>query len=485
MNNKEKFYKYLNDINDMSYLISILDWEVKMNVPNDTVSEVNDLIYKYNIKLFKMKTSKKYADMLKFMLNDKSIGDVEMSHLKKLYKDYCNYKDVPLSFYKKYLNLCGKANMSYQKAKEANDINVVLKDLDKMVTETKKLYGYRENVNNIYDEMLSDYEDGYTSKEIDKLFDEVKKVLVPFIKKHKKSITKLNYKFDKYQLERAAILLLETIGFDFNKGDVNLYANAFTGRLGFKDVRITFNDNANPCNYACTVIHEGGHALVESNISEENLKYATTSLRCLTGLHESQSRFFENIIGRNKNFWSNIYNEYKSILKLDLEYDEFIEALNTISPTPIRLDADEVSYCMHIIIRYELERDLFNGKISVYDLKEEWKKKYKEYLGVECADDADNFLQDVHWSQGSFGYFPTYLLGTIYSFMFLEALEKSVGPIDDILSDGNISTIITYLRDNIYKYGGAYSSKKLLKRLGYNDITIKPMIKYFKSKYEN
>ena len=482
----KEFYKHLNKINELQYVIGILDWELKVNIPNDTVSEINNLLAKYNVDLFKLKTSKKYGNLLNKIVSSKyfeKLGLAERKHIKKLYKEYKNLVCVPIKFYKQYLKIGEEVNQKFDEAVKKNDGSIVLPYLDKMVEETKKMYAFRDNIKSIYDAMLDDFEEGMTTKEIDELFSKIKKTLIPFVKKNKSSNRELKYNFTDKQLKDAAILLLSYIGFDFNKGDTVVYQNAFTTRLGFKDVRITFNNNENPCCYASTVIHEGGHALVEANIGPEYLKYASVSLASLTGLHESQSRFFENILGRNKNFWVPIYPKLKKILKLDLTLDEFIGELNTIKPGMIRLDADEVSYCLHIIIRYEIERDLFQNKISTYDIPRVWKKLYKEYLDIDVIDDANGFLQDVHWSQGNFGYFPSYLLGTIYDGMLIAAVECELGSIDDILASGKVKVITEYLKDNIYKYGGAFSSVELLSKLCGERISSKYILDYFKGKY--
>ena len=482
-----ELYKYLGKINDLSYIISLLDWELKMNVPNDVISDVNRLIRIKDIKLFRMKTDKKYGELLESIIKDKSfktIGDIECHHILKLYKDYNNYKNVPLKFYKKHMDISISAGITFEDAKKKNDASIVLPKLEAMIESTKKLYSYRGSKKNIYDLMLDDFEEGMTTKEIDKLFNEIKDSLIPLIKKiNIKKLDKIKYNFSSKELKDSALVLLSYIGFDFDKGDVNIYQNAFTARLGFNDVRITFNNNDNPATYASTVIHEGGHGLVEANISPEYIKYASTSLKSLTALHESQSRFYENILGRNKNFWIPIYEDFKNKIGINLSLDEFVEYITLIKPGAIRLEADELTYCMHIIVRYEIEKDLFNGKISVYDIEKEWNKKMYEYLGVEVKNDSEGFLQDVHWAQGYFGYFPSYLLGTIYDGMIREAIEKDLGSIDDLLKNNKIKEITNYLKDNIYKYGGAYSSKEIINKMCGSEISTKPIINYFKRKY--
>ena len=173
------------------------------------------------------------------------------------------------------------------------------------------------------------------------------------------------------------------------------------------------------------------------------------------------------------------------MLRLDVNVDEFCQMLNTTSASLIRTEADELTYVMHIIIRYEIERDLFNDKISVDELPSVWNELMMKYLGVKPFDDSDGILQDVHWSEGEFGYFPSYLLGTIYDGMFLEALQRDLGDVNEILKNGEIKKITDYLIKNIYVNGGCYNSLEVLKNLGFEKIDTKPIINYFLKKYDN
>lgn len=173
------------------------------------------------------------------------------------------------------------------------------------------------------------------------------------------------------------------------------------------------------------------------------------------------------------------------MLRLDVNIDEFCQMLNTTSASLIRTEADELTYVMHIIIRYEIERDLFNDKISVDELPNVWNELMMKYLGVKPLSDSDGILQDVHWSEGEFGYFPSYLLGTIYDGMFLEALQRDLGDVNEILKNGEIKKITDYLIKNIYVNGGCYNSLEVLKNLGFEKIDTKPIINYFLKKYDN
>ena len=181
-----------------------------------------------------------------------------------------------------------------------------------------------------------------------------------------------------------------------------------------------------------TIIHEGGHGIFEENVDYNIAKYSNNSLNNIYALHESQSRFYENILSRNKNFWVPIYDDIKKLLKIDIDIDEFMDKYNVVVPSLIRTEADEITYGLHIIIRYEIEKEIFNNNLSVDDIPKMWNKKMKKYLGIEPKNDSEGLMQDIHWSECAFGYFPTYLLGSIFDGMLLENINNKLGDVDEL-----------------------------------------------------
>ncbi len=247
------------------------------------------------------------------------------------------------------------------------------------------------------------------------------------------------------------------------------------------DVRIAFSNESDIIDHICTVIHEGGHGIFEQNISEKLQQYKTYDID-KTALHESQSRFYENILGRNVNFWIPIYDDIKKILNIDTDIHDFINSFNNQYPSLIRTKADELTYCMHIIIRYEIERDIFNNNIDLNELDKVWNQKYKDYLNLEVKNDREGILQDMHWSDGNFGYFPTYLLGSIFDGMLLDHINNKLGDINEILKSGNIKKITKYLNENIHINGGAYNINEVSNKLFNKDLNVEGIVNYFKNK---
>ena len=203
------------------------------------------------------------------------------------------------------------------------------------------------------------------------------------------------------------------------------------------------------------------------------------------GIHESQSRFYENILGRNKNFWLPIYEKLGALLPQfqAISLEEFYQEINHVRNSFIRVDADEVTYCLHIIIRYEMEKAIFRDNVSVDELPAMWNNKMEEYLHITPRNDAEGILQDSHWSGGSFGYFPSYLLGSIYDGMFLEKIEEELGDIDTILAEGRILEITKWLNENIHVYGTTRTPKQVIAEVCGKELSAKPLMKYFTKKY--
>lgn len=483
----DNFLKYQNEIASIQYTINLLLWELKINAPKDSEKDLIDLISYHKKNLFSMQTSIQYGNLLKAAMESleyQTLSEEEKRYIQNLLRHYEKNKKVPTDFYEEYSKMKATANVVWRRAKEKNNYKLFEPYLRKIIELTKKYYKYiYPNIDNLYDAMLNEYEIGIGSELIDKLFSDLKNGIIHLIPFEESNDDQLNFDFTEQQLMDCANYLLDYIGFDLNKGTIGIYPHGYTEKMNKNDIRIAFRYTNDPIDFVTTIIHEGGHGIFEQNISPKLSKYENITIDNLYALHESQSRFYENMLGRNKNFWIPIYDDIKKILNLNYSLDEFVSLLNKPKCNPIRIMSDELTYCMHIILRYEIERDIFNGKIDVSDIPELWNKKTKEYLNIEIKNDGEGLLQDVHWSEGYFGYFPSYLMGSIYDGMFLEGIESQLGSIDNLLRNGKIKEITKYLIDNIYVFGGAYTSLEVIKRICNKDISSEPLINYFNSKY--
>lgn len=485
----DKLLDYQREICNLQYTINLLRWELKVAAPKKSVDNLIQLITGYEDKLFILQTSNEYGNLLLDTINSdefKKIDEAEQRYIHNLLRHFQENKNIPETFFSEYTSLKAKANTVWKEAKEKQDYELFKPYLSKIIKMTKEYYKFlNKDATNLYDVMLNDYEMGMTSDIIDRLFNELKEALIPLIKEVANNDA-VGYKgnYTEKELLDCATYLLDYIGFDIDRGLLDIYPHGFTEKMNSNDIRIAFSHDNNPVDFVTTIIHEGGHGIFEQNINKNLSRYENTTIDDLYALHESQSRFYENILGRNINFWIPIYDEVSKKLKLNIPLEEFSKALNTVKLSKIRVEADEVTYCLHIIIRYEIERDLFNGSLNVDDIPDVWNKKMKEYLNVDIENNSEGLMQDIHWSEGSFGYFPSYLLGTIYDGMFLEAIEENLGSIDELLKNGKVKEITKFLTENIYQFGGAYTSQEIIQKVSGKELSVKPIINYFYKKYK-
>ncbi|MEG1146727.1 MAG: carboxypeptidase M32 [Bacilli bacterium] len=482
------FKNYQKEIADLQYTCNLLMWELKIIASKDSQLSLVELISKYNNKLFLLQTSDEYGNLLQKAILDEEFLKLtveEKRYIKNLLKQYNEFKLIPFSFYSELSKLKNESNIVWQVAKKENNYEKFKPYLEKLITMSKEYYKYLgSNESNIYDFMLNEFEGGLNKQQVDNLFNELKCEILYLMPTETDESKRISVEYTHDELISCAKFLLNYIGFDLNKGSLGIYPHGFTQKINDSDIRIAFNETNDPISFVSTIIHEGGHGIFEQNISSKLSVYENTTIGNLTALHESQSRFFENMLGRNKNFWIPIYDEIKKMLKLNIDIDEFVRLLNSPKAGLIRVNADELTYCMHIIIRYEIERDLFEGVISVDDLPRIWNEKMHEYLHVDVVNDSDGLMQDVHWSEAEFGYFPCYLIGSIYAGMFLEQVEKDLGSVDELLQSGRIKEITKYLIKNIYVNGGAYSSFEIIDKMIGGPVTSKPFIRYLQKKYD-
>lgn len=485
MNN---FIEYLNEINDKKMILYTLLWEID-TVIDDTYSSYNiEVASKLETEIFLMSTSSKYITLLDEYINSdefKELEDFKKKYYLSLKECYEKEKRIPEDFYN---DFCIQKNISkkvWAKAKKEKNYKLFEPYLIKNINMTKELYRYiYPNSNNLYDDMLNDYERGLKQKDIDPLFEELKKEIIPLVKNLKdKELEPININLSESKLYEISKFLLDYIGFDNKRGSLGIYPHGYTTKVSKNDVRIAFSKTNNLFDLSSTIIHEGGHGIFEL-YSEKEFNELNRVDVDLIALHESQSRFYENILGRNINFWIPIYEKFKKISGIDLSIDEFIKYFNNPKASFIRTEADELTYCLHIIIRYEIEKEIFNGNIDLNKLDEVWNNKYKEYLGLDVKEDDLGILQDMHWSDASFGYFPSYLLGSIFDGMLLEEINKEVGNVDELLKQGKIKEITKYLNTNIHKYANAYNIFETCKRVCKKDMNVMPLVNYFKKKYE-
>lgn len=341
--------------------------------------------------------------------------------------------------------------------------------------------------------MLDEYEEGLTVEEVEKYFDSIKKPLIElieYIKNSKKFIPEHPLEKQEYNIEKMKKLtdkILKFVHYNLSHLRIDVSSHPFSISLGKGDARITTRyEGKNFARSYSSTIHEYGHALYEIQ-SHDDLNYTPICGGNSLIIHESQSRFWENFVGKSKEFISLLYEDIidaeSSFKKFSI--DEMYAYVNLVKPSPIRTDADEVTYHLHVIIRFEIEKALIEGKIKVKDIPKIWGEKYQEYLGITPSNNQEGVLQDVHWSGGMIGYFPTYSLGPALSAMWKNHLEKDMGKIENILkTKEGIRKIQDWLKENIHQYGSTYIFRELVKKTTHEEFNSKYLLDYLEKKYK-
>lgn len=397
---------------------------------------------------------------------------------------------VPKEEYEEFTKMTNAAGRIWSDAKRKKDFSIFAPELEKIIEYKKRIASYRrQEGESLYDAMLDEFEESFPEQSLDEFFGAIREELVPFLEEIRTKGRKADSSFlwgdyPKDKQEQLARMIGEYIGFDFGKGVMAVSAHPFTTSLHNKDVRITTHYDDCLDHSLFSVIHEGGHGLYEMGI-DDRLTQTILGQGASMAMHESQSRFMENVIGRSRAFWEPLYGKVQDLFPQQLKkisLDQFILAINRVEPGLIRINADELTYSLHIMVRYDLEKALMNGKIKTRDLEKIWADKYEEYLGVRPKTADQGVLQDIHWSQGSFGYFPSYALGSAFAAQIYEKMKERMD-VEGLLKAGDIRQITEYLRKNIHRFGRMKNSLTLIKDTTGEDFSPKYYIRYLKEKY--
>lgn len=385
-------------------------------------------------------------------------------------KNYRQLQRIPAEEYVAYSVLLNDAQNVWKKAKKEDDFPSFAPYLEKIVDYNRKFAGYYNPNVPPYDALLNEYEEGMCMETLNRFFRELRESLVPLIARvkaaeqiddsflHKHYPVEVQRKFSDY--------LMEVMGMDRSHCGIAETEHPYTTNFNNKDVRITthyYEDNLVSSMFS--VIHEGGHALYELG-ADDRYNYTALSGGVSMGIHESQSRFYENIIGRSPAFAHAIFPKVKEFFPEQLEgveEEDFYRAINKAEPSLIRIEADELTYTLHIMVRYEIEKQLIAGTLAVCHVPREWKRLYREYLGVEVPNDTLGCLQDSHWSGGSFGYFPSYALGSAYGAQMLVKMQEDLGDIWADMARGDLSKVTGWLREHIHRHASFYKPGELFR----------------------
>ncbi len=490
----DKLQPYLEKSMALQTARNLFDWDEQTTAPFEAADHTSKVIGILSDEYMKSLINDDVRKLLKKLQEKKEqeeLTDQEKAIVKELGKTYEQLESIPPEEYRAFNELTSISSRRWSKAKKDNKYEDFAPYLKKVIDYKKKFAGYRvKDGKKPYEILLGDFDECFMIKDLDLFFEQIKKELIPLLKEVAKKAETVDkgYNFLNYEVEKQREFckyLSGYVGFDFNRGIIAESAHPFTLQLHNHDVRITTHYIENNLESAMfSTIHESGHALYEMNIDDDITQTLIGGGASMV-MHESQSRFYENIIGRSKEFWEPIYDKLvdtysENLYNVDL--NQFIRGINKAAPSLIRTEADELSYCIHVLIRYEIEKLIFEQDIDIDELPKIWNSKYQEYMGITPNSDTEGILQDTHWSWGEFGYFPSYAVGTAIASQ-LYAFMKDHMPFEDYLKEGNLTPIREFLRDNIHKYGALKNTDQILLEVCGEPFSAEYYIKYLKDKY--
>lgn len=418
-------------------------------------------------------------------------GSVDADLIRVARRDYDQATKVPTSLVAEMTRHASLAHPIWVHARERNDFAAfapVIERTFELARELAEHLGYRERP---YDALLDRFEPGTTSSQVDAVFAQLKARLVPLAAAIRSQARTdedalLHGQFDIQDQERFGLQIIRAFGFDLTRGRLDQVVHPFEVAFSRDDVRITTRyDRSYIADALFSTLHEAGHGMYEQGVGAE-LEGTPLASGASSALHESQSRLWENLVGRSMGVWQRFYPELQQIFPAQLgsaPLDHFYRAINRVQPSFVRVDADEVTYNLHIMLRYEMEQGLLAGEIAAADAASVWNDKMEEYLGIRPPNDTLGILQDTHWADGLIGYFPTYTLGNVLSVQFFDRAREERPEIDTELASGDFGTLLGWLQERVYRHGRRFEPLDLVQRATGRPMTTEPYLAYLEGKY--
>jgi len=486
----------LSDIHGLEMAGAVLDWDQETYMPPGGVGARAET----RATLAKLAHEMQVADVTARLLeaaeaegNDKEAasGDEDASALLRVARrNFDRATKTPAALVEEFSRATSLAHSAWTQARAGSDYALFAPHLEKLLELTRQIALARAPHAPIYDTLLDDYEEGLTCTALEPIWAELKAVTVPLVAQIAAAQPiddgVLHLHYDPAAQRAFAEKVLADCGFDWNRGRQDVSVHPFCTHFGRSDVRITTRYACNDLQSALFgSLHEMGHALYEQG-SPEAWEQTPLAGGVSLGVHESQSRMWENLVGRNQAFWSHTYPALQGTFPAQLEavpLSEFYRAINRSAPSLVRVEADELTYNLHIILRYEIERELLEGVLTVADAPAAWNAKVESYLGLTPSNDTEGILQDVHWSHGGFGYFPTYSIGNILSVQLWNAAEREIGELEPLMARGEFAPLLGWLRENVHRHGQKFPPQELVRRATGEPLTVAPYASYLQTKF--
>ena len=475
---------------DLNNASAVLGWDQEVYMPSKGFEVRGRQLATLASLAHEMLTSEAYGNQLQELAGRGDLADAEKRNVALSLEDYNKNKKLSAAFVEAITQQTSASYNAWIQSRKENKFSIYAPELDKMIQLKKQqasMYGYESNP---YDALLDEYEKGASVALLDRVFGDVKQQLPVLLDKIKAAQQVDDSFFLRNYPKQAqwdfSMDVLRAMGYDFEAGRQDISEHPFTTSFAPTDVRVTTRvDENNYSSLLWSSIHEGGHALYEQGLPIEQYGLPLGAAASL-GIHESQSRLWENNVGRGKQFWHHFYPALQQYFPQQLNgvsVEAFYKGMNKVEPSLIRTEADEVTYHFHVMIRYEIEKGLMNGDLFTEDLPEAWNGLYNKYLGVSAQDDKTGVLQDVHWAHGSFGYFPTYSLGSFYAAQFYQQAVKEMPTLADDIANGRLLGLREWLRGKVHQYGRRYTSEELCQQITGGGLDFKVFMQYAHEKY--
>jgi carboxypeptidase Taq len=475
---------------DLNYAAAVLGWDQETYMPPKGYAARGRQLATLATQAHALLTSREYGDLLQELHGSTGLTDLQAANVRLSLEDYEKAARLPDDFVAELTQATSTALHAWSNARKQGDYSLFAPELRHMISLKKKqadLYGYTGHP---YDALLDDYEKGATVAMLERVFEKLRAALPPMLAAiagaPQVDDSFFSRQFPKDAQWRFSLDVLQAIGYDFDAGRQDYSEHPFTTSFAATDVRVTTRVNEQDlASLLWSSIHEGGHALYEQGLPDTQYGMPLGAPASLS-IHESQSRLWENCVGRGLPFWKHFYPKLRQAFPeqlSDIAVGAFYAGMNKVAPSLIRTEADELTYHFHVMIRYEIEKGLLEDSISIDDLPEVWGEKYRQYLGIIPPDDVLGILQDVHWSHGSFGYFPTYSLGSFYAAQFWEEARKELPGLLADIEQGNMAPLLQWLRRGIHRHGRRYRSEELCHQLTGRGLEINSFLDYAREKY--
>jgi carboxypeptidase Taq len=495
MNNSfSAFQQKLNDIAQLKSAFAVLNWDKDVFMPPKGSGPRAAMLGCLAGELHDKVLSAEFRELLrdaKAAADANQLSPGERVIVREIWRDVSREEKLPVEFVKELTQVTSEAYHVWMDARKKKDFKLFAPHLAKIVELKRReaaLVGFKQSP---YDALLDTFEPYATTQEIATALGDLKNFLAPFLVRIKGSKAKVSRDvlagdFDIEKQKAFCTLAARKIGYDFDAGRLDVSAHPFSTSFHPLDARITTRYNRSEFMQSIGgVIHETGHALYEQGLPAEHFGTPLAEAVSL-GIHESQSRLWENLVGKSRPFWTYFYPSLQKEFPVPLQnvsLDSFYRAINAVQPSFIRVEADEVTYNLHIILRFEIEKALVEGDIAVEDLPGNWNSKMKDLLGLDVPDDSLGVLQDVHWSGGMIGYFPTYSLGNLYSAQFFAAAKRDIPALENEMARGEFGKLLQWLREKIHVHGKTYSAQDLAKNATGEKLNSKYFAEYISKKY--